>query len=262
MSVRESAPVGAPCWVDLYTSDTAGSREFYRRVFGWDAEDPAEEFGGYFNFTKNGVRVAGCMPSRSGMGVPDVWSVYFATGDANKTLEAVAAHGGRVQVPAMQVGDLGTMGVAADRVGGTFGIWQPGTHPGFGLIAEHGAPGWFELHTRDYQQALDFYRTVLGWDTEVLSDTPQFRYTLVRDGEEQLAGVMDAAAMLPENVQAQWSVYFAVDDTDASLATIAEHGGTVIRPAEDTPYGRLAEAADPAGAQFKLVGPNEAMPAK
>jgi predicted enzyme related to lactoylglutathione lyase len=25
---------------------------------------------------------------------------------------------------------------------------------------------------------------------------------------------------------------------------------------EDTPYGRLAELADPAGARFKILGPN------
>jgi predicted enzyme related to lactoylglutathione lyase len=30
--------------------------------------------------------------------------------------------------------------------------------------------------------------------------------------------------------------------------------------AEDTPYGRLAAAADPTGARFKLVAANEAMP--
>jgi predicted enzyme related to lactoylglutathione lyase len=51
-------------------------------------------------------------------------------------------------------------------------------------------------------------------------------------------------------------VYFAVDDTDASLAKITELGGTTVQPAEDTPYGRLAGATDPFGAQFKLVGPN------
>ena len=32
--------------------------------------------------------------------------------------------------------------------------------------------------------------------------------------------------------------------------------------AEDTPYGRIAGVADPLGARFKLVGPNEAMPAR
>ena len=33
-------------------------------------------------------------------------------------------------------------------------------------------------------------------------------------------------------------------------------GGTVIQPGIDTPYGRLAAAADTTGAPFKLVGPN------
>ena len=52
------------------------------------------------------------------------------------------------------------------------------------------------------------------------------------------------------------------EDADATLATITRLGGSVIRPAEDTPYGRLAEAADPTGVHFKLVAPNAAMPAR
>jgi hypothetical protein len=46
-----------------------------------------------------------------------------------------------------------------------------------------------------------------------------------------------------------------VADTDAALAKVTELGGTVLAPGIDTPYGRLAAAADPAGAPFKLVGP-------
>jgi len=64
---------------------------------------------------------------------------------------------------------------------------------------------------------------------------------------------MDATAFLPDDVPAHWSVYFGVDDADAALAKIVALGGAVIRPAEDTPYGRLAQAADPTGAHFKLV---------
>ena len=72
MPAREAAPIGAPCWVDLMTSDTDRSREFYCELFGWAAEEPAEEFGGYFNFTKDGVLVAGCMASQDGAGAPDI----------------------------------------------------------------------------------------------------------------------------------------------------------------------------------------------
>jgi predicted enzyme related to lactoylglutathione lyase len=73
---------------------------------------------------------------------------------------------------------------------------------------------------------------------------------------------MDASGFLPEGVPAHWSVYFGAEDTDAALAKVTSLGGSVVLPAEDTPYGRLAGVADPTGAQFKLVGPNAAMPAR
>jgi predicted enzyme related to lactoylglutathione lyase len=262
MPTRDTAPVGAPCWVDLATSDTERSRDFYCQLFGWTAEEPNEQFGGYFNFAKDGVRIAGCMASRPGVGVPDVWSVYLATDDAGKTVDAAAAGGGQVIVPTMAVEDLGTMAFVADPGGAAIGVWQPGLHPGFTVFGEAGTPSWFELHTRDYQAAIDFYRSVFRWDTHVVSDTPKFRYTTLKDGEGWLAGIMDASGMLPKGVPAHWSVYFGADDTDATLAKVVDLGGSILTAAEDTPYGRLATAADPVGAKFKLVAPNEAMPAR
>jgi predicted enzyme related to lactoylglutathione lyase len=40
------------------TSDADRSRAFYGELFGWVAEEPNPDFGGYFNFTKDGVRIA------------------------------------------------------------------------------------------------------------------------------------------------------------------------------------------------------------
>jgi predicted enzyme related to lactoylglutathione lyase len=244
------------------TSDTQASRDFYGPLFGWTAGDPSEEFGGYFNFSKDGVLVAGCMSSEPGSGRPDVWSVYLATDDAAKTLETATANGGQVYVDAMVVGELGTMAYVGDPGGANIGIWQPGQHKGFGVFGEPGTPAWFELHTRDYDTSVAFYRTVFRDEIQVASDSPDFRYTMLVDGEAALAGIMDASAFLPERVPAHWSVYFGVDDADATLAQVVELGGSVVQPAEDTPYGRLATAADPTGAQFKLVAPNESMPAR
>jgi predicted enzyme related to lactoylglutathione lyase len=242
------------------TSDTDKARAFYTQLFGWEAEDSQSEFGGYFNFTKDGVRIAGCMPREEASPVPDVWSIYLASSDAKESVDAARANGGQVIVEPMDVADLGTMAVVVDPGGASVGIWQPGTHPGFRTLTEAGAPSWFELHTRDYDKALDFYRTVFNWNTHVEGDAPEFRYTTVGDGDERVAGVMDATAFLPEGVPAHWSVYIGTDDADATLAKIVELGGSVVVPAEDTPYGRLATAADPTGAQFKLIAPNEAMP--
>lgn len=252
MPVRENPPPGAPCWVDLTTSDVARSREFYTGLFGWTAEEPAGA-GGYVSFRSGGAPVAGCVSSRAGPERPDTWSVYLATGDAAGTLAAAAVSGGTVSLPATAVGGLGTMGYLTDAGGAAVGVWQPGQQPGFGRYREAGAPSWFELHTRDYQATLAFYRDVFGWDTYVLIDTPEFRYTTLRHGEEWLAGVMDASGFLPADAPSHWSVYFGADNTDAALARAVSLGGAVVRDSEDTPYGRLATAADPQGARFKLV---------
>jgi predicted enzyme related to lactoylglutathione lyase len=57
-------------------------------------------------------------------------------------------------------------------------------------------------------------------------------------------------------------VYIGVADTDATVAKATSLGATVVQPADDTPYGRLAVIADPTGAQVSLMGPNDATPAK
>jgi predicted enzyme related to lactoylglutathione lyase len=253
MPQRDAAPIGAPCWVDLFTSDPDTSRAFYGQLFGWTSEEAGEEYGGYMNFFKEGLPVAGCMRNDGQSGVPDVWSVYLATDDAQATVDAAVAHGGQVLVPAMQVMELGSMAVVTDAGQAAIGVWQPGLHKGFGVLGEPGTPTWFELHTREYDASVDFYREVFKWDAHVASDTPEFRYTTLGGGDAPLAGIMDATAFLPEDVPANWSIYFGVEDTDAALAEIVDLGGSITMPAEDTPYGRLAQATDPTGALFKLV---------
>jgi predicted enzyme related to lactoylglutathione lyase len=253
MTHRDAAPVGAPCWVDLYTSDPDASRAFYDELFGWKSETAGPEYGGYFNFSKDGQPVAGGMSNDGQSGAPDAWTIYLASADAKATCESAEIHGGHVVVPAMQVMELGSMAVVTDAGSAVIGVWQPGLHKGFTVYGEVGTPNWFELHTRDYDKSVAFYRDVFGWDTHVASDVPEFRYTTLGEGQGQLAGIMDASGFLPEGVPASWSIYFGVANTDESLAKIVQLGGSVIMPAEDTPYGRLAHAADPTGVQFKLI---------
>jgi len=259
MARTEQHPKGAPCWVDLSTSDTARARDFYTALFGWTAEEPDAAHGGYFSFLKDGVRVAGCMGRAPGQEGPDVWVVHLSTPDARRTLEDAKAHGGQVIVDAMDVDDLGTMSLILDPSGAPVGAWQPGTHKGFGVAYESGAPAWFELHTRDYARAVDFYRDVFGWQTVTASDSDELRYTLLQPGETQLAGIMDDTPHTPDTVRSHWTVYFGVADADAAVARIREMGGTILMEPMDTPYGRLAAAVDPTGASFNLMQATPAM---
>jgi len=253
MPTRNGAPIGAPCWIDLFTTDPDASRAFYGELFGWTSEDTGAEFGNYINFAKDGQAVGGAMRNDGAAGMPDMWSVYLATDDARKTVGTAEANGGQVHIPPMDVADLGTMAMVADAGGAGIGLWQPKAFSGFQVHAEPGAPAWFELLTRDYDTSVAFYRDVFGWDTHTMSDSPEFRYTTCGEGDKQEAGIMDAGSFLPEGVPNHWSVYFAVADTDDALARTVELGGVVVDAAKDTPYGRLATASDVTGARFKLV---------
>jgi uncharacterized protein len=251
-------PNGAPCWLDLLTSDTARAREFYAGVFGWTAGEAAEQFGGYFMFFAGGVPVTGCMPKIPGvpgMEGPDAWGVYLSSPDVKGTVEAALAHGGTLREGPMDIADLGVEAVLDDSTGARIGAWQAKSFPGTGAFGQPGTPAYFELMTRDYAASVGFYASVFGWDAEIVSDTPEFRLTALKDGADTVAGIMDASGLLPADVGDHWNVYIQVADTDAALATITDLGGSVAEPPPvDTPYGRLAAATDPMGARFKLVG--------
>ena len=254
MSIRTIPPIGAPCWADLWTSDVEGSRRFYHEVLGWEAGDPSPEFGGYFMFLRDGVPVAGGMGDRGGMKADNTWKVYLATDDISRTVKAVEAGGGQVASPAMPVADLGVQAVFVDPTGATVGSWQPGAFPGFSVLNEHGAPSWFELLTRDHDGAVIFYRSAFRWVTTDEGAPPGVSSTQLKDPEAAgtLAGIMDASGFLPEGERPAWKVYWEVGDVAAACDRVTANGGTVRMAPQDTPYGTLASAADPAGAAFSL----------
>jgi predicted enzyme related to lactoylglutathione lyase len=243
--------------MDLLTSDTKRAREFYAGLFGWTAGEAAEQFGGYFMFMNEGVPVAGCMqkvPGMPGGDAPDQWSVYLAAADAKAVAEKALAHGGKLREGPMDIADLGTEAILEDVTGARIGVWQAKTFPGGTVFNTPGTPAYFELITREYARAVEFYRDVFGWDPRAVSDTPEFRLTALQDGDETIAGIMDGSGFLPAGLPDRWGIYIKVTDTDAALAKVAELGGTVTEPAMDTPYGRLAGATDPTGTAFKIVG--------
>ena len=253
MPIRDHAPIGAPCWADLWTSDVEGSRRFYAELFGWEALEPNAEFGGYFMFTRAGVPIAGAMGDMSDIKADNTWKIFLSTDDIAKTLESARTAGASVMDSA-PIADLGVQAVLVDPTGATVGAWQPGTFPGFTVLDEPGAPSWAELFTRDHARAVAFYRDVFRWETNAVGETDEFRYTTLRhpSGEGDLAGIMDATAFLPEDVGAHWSVYWEVEDAAAAVARVSKLGGTVVAEATETPYGTIATVTDPAGAQFKL----------
>jgi uncharacterized protein len=251
-------PIGAPCWIDLLTSDAGRARDFYNEILGWSAGEASEQFGGYFMFLQDGVPMAGCMQYAAGapgMEGPDQWGVYLSSTDTKATVEKAIAGGGSLRVGPMDIEELGTEAIVADSAGARVGAWQANQFPGLTVFDQPGAPVWFRLLTRDYAGAVTFYEDVFGWQTRVASDTPQYRSTVLTAGGEDFAGILAASeGELAAGEQGRWDVFVRVADVDSALEGVVRLGGTVLRAAADTPFGRIAEAADPMGARFNLAG--------
>jgi len=248
---------GAPAWIDLGTPDVQGAMRFYGELFGWRFEDQGEEFGGYRLVYSGEDLIGGLMdttgvPAPDGGEVPVAWTVYLRTPDMAAAVERMGAVGGRVLLPPMPVADRGFMGLAFDPAGALVGMWQPGTLEGLDLPMRAGTPVWFEVMSTDFDAALPFYRDVFGWDVHTMADDG-WRYATHGPEAESSAGLCDARGVIAEGTPSFWRVYLGYEGIDAGIERVRELGGRLLDGPVDSPYGRLATVADPAGAMFQLI---------
>jgi len=243
---------GTPCWVDLGVADIAKASAFYAGLFGWEVHRGPPEAGGYALCVKNGRQVAGIGPQMGPPGTPSTWTTYLATSDADETAGKIKAAGGHIVTGPMDVMEQGRMVIAADPGGAAFGLWQARAHTGVQLANEPGSLAWNENMSRDFDGNKAFYHAVFGYDYGDIGEGG-WRYATLKVGGTEVGGIGELDSSLPDDVPARWSVYFGVEDTDEAAAKVGALGGTMLRPAWDTPYGRMAVVADDHGAAFSLI---------
>lgn len=112
-----------------------------------------------------------------------------------------------------------------------------------------GTPTWIDLHTPEYDRALEFYGALFGWEYSE-GPTPSGR----RSATCLLRGKPVAAITQVGSPGSGWTMYFATADCDGTVKRITEAGGTLHQgPADATPRGaRTAIAEDSVGARFGL----------
>jgi predicted enzyme related to lactoylglutathione lyase len=108
------------------------------------------------------------------------------------------------------------------------------------------------LYTPNAKRAREFYMALLNAAGDPMEGG--LEYYVLKHGEEMLGGVMQIDPSWG-NLPAQWVPYFSVANTDATAAVVVQHGGQVMGPIDDSPFGRLAALKDPGGATFKIIQP-------
>jgi predicted enzyme related to lactoylglutathione lyase len=248
---------GAPCWVDLMTTDRGKAIAFYTGLFGWtEGEDAGPDMHHYTQFLLGGKTVAAVVDmvadSAAG-GMTSTWTTYLAVDDLDVVAAKVVPAGGTVAMPPMVVAEAGRMAMVADPSGALVGLYQAGEHIGAELIYEAGTMGWNELATRDPEKALIFFNDVLGW-TDQPKPMGSVSYHEIQNNGRTVAGCMPMEGdRWPADAASHWMVYFVVDDTDATATKATELGGVVNEVPADNPYGRVAVLSDPTGGVFSVI---------
>lgn len=254
-TVTQHAP-GTFSWPELSTSNQEAAKKFYTTLFGWTAKD--NDIGQGMTYTmlqKDGKDVGALctlQPEQAKQGVPPNWLSYVAVDSADQAAARVKQLGGQVHMEPFDVFDFGRMAVMADPTGAVFAVWESKKHIGAGVLNENGAMTWNELLTNDPKKAAAFYTGVFPWKTETMP-MDNGDYTLFKRGEANAGGLFEIRpemGPMPPN----WSVYFQVEDADATTAKAVGMGAKVFVPPTDVPHvGRFATLQDPQGAVFSII---------
>jgi len=111
----------------------------------------------------------------------------------------------------------------------------------------HGVFTWNELLTSDVEKAKTFFAETIGW-TFTGKPIPLGTYWLAEVDGKPVAGIMDMKDVTPPGVPPHWISYLEVDDVDARVKAVRDHGGEVQRePFDIEGVGRIALIADPTG---------------
>ena len=241
-------------WVDLVTADAGEAKKFYNQLFGWDFVDiPVGPDMVYTMCKKGDKNVAALYQMESDMqGMPPHWVSYVSVDNVDNVAKKEKSSGGTVLAEPMDVMESGRMAMIQDPTGATVALWQAGEHIGADVCNEPGALSWNELLTNDPETAIQFYTSVFGWGSHT-ADMGGFDYTAFLVGERSNAGMMkirEEWGDMPSN----WSVYFAVENCDASAEKAKSLGGTVVMSPSDIPQvGRFTLIQDPQGAFLTLI---------
>ncbi len=112
--------------IELTTTDLGAAKKFYKKLFDWKLTDMPMGDGPVYTMIATGKQPGGGMQAQPMPGAPVTWLPYVEVANVTKMLAKVEKNGGKVALPTMDIGEMGTIGIFIDPAGAMLGVWAPG----------------------------------------------------------------------------------------------------------------------------------------
>ena len=216
MSERTSYKPGTPCWIDLGTPDQDAAGEFYGGLFGWSLEEDenAEQTGGYRAAMLRDKTIGGVMKLME-EGQPPAWSSYIAS---RTPMRPLPRQGGRRQR------GLRADGRARLRPHGVHRRPDRRRHRHLAARPQHRRRPRQRARRAELERAQHPRPERPRPSTAPSSAGPSKTKTRGAAPTRRSSSMAKGSAAsstwpsgVPSEVPAHWLVYFAVEDTDATI---------------------------------------------
>jgi predicted enzyme related to lactoylglutathione lyase len=121
--------------------------------------------------------------------------------------------------------------------------------------SEVGKIGWIDTTVDDADGLRDFYKSVVGWETDDISMGEYSDYVmktpLSGEGVTGICHALGSNADLPKG----WLIYIVVADVEQSAAACDAGGGKIVLEPRGLAGGRFCVIEDPSGAVAGLYQP-------
>ena len=161
------------------------------------------------------------------------------------------AAGGDVIIAPVRVDEAMVYAVVEDPDGSRVGALHDPTFTGSSSVPVAGMPVWYDVMSRNFEQCVAFYGDVFGWDRHPI-DGDEVPYITNGEGDNAVCGIGEMKHCEGPVAIPGWRVHIGVKNVDEAVAQVLRLGGEILSDVADTPWGRMAEAADPHGARFVL----------
>lgn len=254
-----SGPQGRFVWHELMTTSAERAQQFYAALFPeWSfLPAPSTRDAAFIRIALQGIPI-GAIIQPAASPVVCGWVGHVSVDNCDDAVLRARAHAGQCLLPPVTLPGDARLALLTDPAGARITAVENlrRSEPHAGLDQQSGTFAWDELLTTDPEAARSFYQSVFGWSAVDVPLGMAGSYTLFKSSGRDAAGLL--AMPSDATSRSHWLPYVAVDEPDDRAARASRLGAETFVPPREVPgFGLFSVHADPGGAYFALLRPED-----